>query len=204
MIFIRKLYDWVLGWAEKPAGPKALAGISFAEASFFPIPPDVLLIPLALGNKKRAVYFGFLCSVSSILGASMGFMIGSLLWWEGPNQFSGFAQFFFDNIPGFDQDIFSNIKSLYDEYNFIIIFTAGFTPIPFKLFTISAGAFEINFLLFIFAASISRSARFLLVAFLIKVFGDTITHFIDKYFNILAILFTMILFGGFFLIKFLF
>ena len=202
MSFVRKIYDWVLGWANRPSGPKALAGISFAEASFFPIPPDVLLIPLALGNKERAMYLGILCSASSVLGAALGYGIGLWIWWDKPGEFSMFAKFFFDNIPGFDRVAFSNIKNLYDQYNFMIIFTAGFTPIPFKLFTISAGAFYIQFPLFILAGTVSRSARFLLVAYLIKRFGEPIRAFIDKYFNLLAILFTVLLFGGFFLIEF--
>ena len=204
MSFVRKIYDWVLGWADRPSGPKALAGISFAEASFFPIPPDVLLIPLALGNKERAMYLGILCSASSVLGAALGYGIGLWIWWDKPGEFSMFAKFFFDNIPGFDRVAFSNIKNLYDQYNFMIIFTAGFTPIPFKLFTISAGAFSIQFPLFILAGTVSRSARFLLVAYLIKRFGEPIRAFIDKYFNLLAILFTVLLFGGFFLIAFFF
>ena len=202
MSFVRKIYDWVLGWANRPSGSKALAGISFAEASFFPIPPDVLLIPLALGNKERAMYLGILCSASSVLGAALGYGIGLWIWWDKPGEFSMFAKFFFDNIPGFDRVAFSNIKNLYDQYNFMIIFTAGFTPIPFKLFTISAGAFYIQFPLFILAGTVSRSARFLLVAYLIKTFGEPIRAFIDKYFNLLAILFTVLLFGGFFLIEF--
>ncbi len=202
MSFVRKIYDWVLGWANRPSGPKALAGISFAEASFFPIPPDVLLIPLALGNKERSMYLGILCSVSSVLGAALGYGIGLWIWWDKPGEFSMFAQFFFDNIPGFDRAAFSNIKNLYDQYNFMIIFTAGFTPIPFKLFTISAGAFDIQFPLFILAGTVSRSARFLLVAYLIKRFGEPIRTFIDEYFNLLAILFTVLLFGGFLLIEF--
>ena len=203
MGFVRKLYDWVLSWADKPSGPKVLAGISFAEASFFPIPPDVLLIPLALGRKEKSLSFGILCTISSILGAILGYGIGLWLWWEKPNEFSAFAQFFFDNIPGFDRAIFVKIKSLYDEYNFMIVFTAGFTPIPFKIFTISAGAFSIQFPLFLLAASVSRTARFMLVSFLIKLFGNSIKNFIDRYFNLLAILFTILLFGGIFLVKFL-
>ena len=204
MLFLRKLYDWVLSWADKPSGPKVLAGISFAEASFFPIPPDVLLIPLALGKKERALYFGILCTISSILGAVLGYGIGLWLWWESPGEFSLFAKFFFDNIPSFDRSVFESIKQLYDEYNFMIVFTAGFTPIPFKIFTISAGAFSIQFPLFILAASISRAARFMLVSFLINIFGNSIKYFIDKYFNLLAILFTILLFGGFFLVKLFF
>ena len=201
MKFIRKLYDWVLSLADKPSGLRSLCGISLAEASFFPIPPDVLLIPLCLSNRHKAIYFAALCSIFSILGAAIGYAIGLWVWWDSPNEFSNFAYFFFKYIPGFTVDAFQNIKSLYDEYNFMIIFTAGFTPIPFKLFTISAGAFSIQFPMFILAGMISRSARFFIVALLIKKYGEPIKVFIDKYFNILALLFTILLFGGFIIIK---
>ena len=201
---LRKIYDWVLSWSEKPSGPRILGFMSIAEASFFPIPPDILLIPLALGNRKKALYFGFICSSCSILGAIIGYTIGKVIWYSDLATFSTFAEFFFNHIPGFSHESFSKIKTLYDEYNFMIIFTAGFTPIPFKLFTISAGAFNINLPLFILASTISRSARFFLVSYLIKSFGEPIKEIIDKYFNILAILFTIILFGGFVLIKFIF
>ena len=122
---------------------------------------------------------------------------------KSQTSFLFLLNFFFDNIPGFDRAIFANIKSLYDEYNFMIVFTAGFTPIPFKIFTISAGAFSIQFPLFILAASLSRAARFILVSFLIKLFGISIKNFIDRCFDLLAILFTILLFGGIFLVKFL-
>ena len=204
MSIVRKIYEWVLSWADKPSGPVALGAMSMAEASFFPIPPDVLLIPLALGKREKALYFGLICSVCSILGAALGYGIGLWVWWAEPNVFTSFAQFFFDHIPGFTYESFENIKSLYDEYNFMIIFTAGFTPIPFKLFTISAGAFNIQFPMFILAGTVSRSARFFLVAFLIKTYGEPIREFIDKYFNLLAIAFTVLLFGGFALVKYIF
>ena len=204
MKILRKLYDWVLTWADKPSGVKILGFMSTAEASFFPIPPDVLLIPLALGNRKKAIYYAFICSVCSVLGAIIGYSIGKWLWYIELGTFSNFAEFFFKNIPGFSYDAFSRIKILYDEYNFLIIFTAGFTPIPFKLFTISAGAFDLNLPLFILASTISRSARFFLVSYLIKIFGDPVKELIDKYFNLLAILFTVLLISGFILIKIIF
>ena len=204
MKILRKLYDWVLTWADKPSGVKILGFMSTAEASFFPIPPDVLLIPLALGNRKKAIYYAFICSVCSVLGAIIGYSIGKWLWYIELGTFSNFAEFFFKNIPGFSYDAFSRIKILYDEYNFLIIFTAGFTPIPFKLFTISAGAFDLNLPLFILASTVSRSARFFLVSYLIKIFGDPVKGLIDKYFNLLAILFTVLLISGFILIKIIF
>jgi len=203
MNYIKELYNWVLSWSERPSGPAALGLISTAEASFFPIPPDVLLIPLALGRREKAFKFALICSIGSIIGATIGYGIGQWIWWTSVGSFSDFAQFFFNHIPGFSHQGFEKIKALYDEYNFMIIFTAGFTPIPFKLFTISAGAFNVNFILFIFASILSRSARFFIVAGLINKYGGPIREFIDKYFNILAIAFTILFIGGFVVIKIL-
>ncbi len=200
---IRKLYDWVLHWAETPYGPMALFILAFAESSFFPIPPDVLLIALALGVRKKSFSFALICSIASISGGLFGYSIGHFLWWEG-SAYSGIAHFFFNNIPGFTEDLFMSIQKQYSEYGFMIIFTAGFTPIPYKIFTISAGAFDINLLLFVIASAASRTARFFLVAGLIWKFGKPITAFIDKYFNLLTIIFTILLVGGFFFIKYLF
>ena len=204
MKFIRVIYDWVLSWSEKPSGPTALGVMSMTEASFFPIPPDVLLIPMALGNRDKAIRFAIICSVCSIIGAMIGYGIGHFIWWAEPGKFTGFAQFFFDHIPGFTILAFSKIQTLYEKWNFWIVFTAGFTPIPFKLFTISAGAFKINFAAFVLASLVGRSARFFLVSGLIKKFGEPIHLFIDNYFNILAIALTLLLFGGFFVITLLF
>lgn len=203
MKLIRKLYDWVLHWAETPYGPAALIVLSFAEASFFPIPPDVLLIALALGARKKSLLFALYCSLASVGGAIFGYGIGQFLWWGETGQFSSIANFFFNNIPGFTTDVFYNIQGMYEEWNFWIIFTAGFTPIPFKVFTISAGAFDINFVMFLIAGLVSRSARFFLVGWLIYKFGEPIRSFIDKYFNWLAIGFTVLLVGGFYIIKYI-
>lgn len=204
MRIIKSLYDWVLNWANKPSGPIALAIISFTESIFFPIPPDVLLIPLLIGNSAKAFRFASICSICSILGAFIGYIIGKLIWWNGSGDFSYFALLFFEYIPGFDNEAFNSIKLLYDKYDFMIIFSAGFTPIPFKIFTISAGAFNLNFMMFIIASTISRSTRFFLLAILIRIFGDSITLFIDKYFNILSIVFMILLLGGFMIIKVIF
>ena len=203
MKWIRDLYDWILKWSDSKYGTVALVVLAFSEASFFPIPPDVLLIALALGSRSKAIQYGVLCSIGSIVGAIFGYGIGQFLWWSGEGAFSGLAIFFFDAIPGFTRDMFYQIQDKYETWNFWIIFTAGFTPIPFKLFTITSGAFSINFPMFIIASTISRSARFLLVSGLIWKYGAPIQKFIDRYFNKLAILFTILLIGGFFLIKYL-
>lgn len=201
MKYLRKLYDWVLHWAETPYGPIALFLLAFAEASFFPIPPDPLLIALILGSTTLAFRFALICSVGSVLGAVLGYGIGYFAWWTTGGEFTSIAHFFFNNVPGFSIDKFFLVKDLYDKWNFWIIFTAGFTPLPYKVFTISGGAFNINLAMFLVASVVGRSARFFLVAGLIWKFGVPIRAFIDKYFNWLAILFTLLLIGGFLVIR---
>ena len=204
MGLIKKLYDWVLGLAQKPNGDISLGILSLSEACFFPIPPDVLLITLCLGNRKKVYFFAFICSCFSIIGAIFGYYIGKLLWWNIPGvEYSYIANMFFEYVPGITIDGFNRIQTMYDQWNFWIVFTAGFTPIPFKLITISAGTFNINFIMFFVASVISRSARFFIVASLIKVFGDPIKEFIEKYFNLLAMAFTILLIGGFIFIKYI-
>ena len=201
MNYLRRLYDWILHWAETKYGVPALFLLAFAESSFFPIPPDVLLIPLALGARSKAIRFALVCSVASIVGGISGYGIGYFAWWNGAEAYSAVALFFFNHIPGFTEQVFLNIQEKYEIYNFLIVFTAGFTPIPFKIITISAGAFSVNFPMFLLASTVSRSARFFLVALLIRQFGEPITVFIDKYFNILSLIFTILLIGGFLVLK---
>lgn len=200
---IRKLYDWVLHWANTPYGAPALFILAFAESSVFPIPPDPLLIALVLGSTTKAFRFASICTIASVLGALLGYIIGHFLWWTPSGEFTAIAEFFFRNIPSFNYEAFYKISEMYKAYDFWIIFTAGFTPLPYKVITISSGAFNINILMFIFASVISRGARFFLVAFLIWKFGPQIKNFIDKYFNWLAIAFTSLLIGGFIGIKYL-
>jgi len=199
--FIRRLYDWVLGWAEKPSAQLALFLLAFAESSFFPIPPDFLLIPLVLGFRKKWFRLALIVTTGSALGGAFGYFIGHFLWWAGPNVPSSIAEFFFNNIPGFSREVFFDMQAVYNKWGFWIVFTAGFTPIPYKIFTISSGAFDLNFLTFMLASIVSRSARFFLVSFLIYWFGEPIRTFIDKYFNWLALLATILLIGGFLVIK---
>lgn len=202
MKLIRKLYDWMLHWAETPYGPIALFLLAFAEASFFPIPPDALLIALVLGARAKAFRFAGISTLGSVAGALVGYAIGYLAWWTPDGGFTGLAGFFFTYIPGFTIDVFYQIQAMFVEYDFWIIFTAGFTPIPYKVFTIASGAFDINIPMFIIASIISRGARFVLVTWLLWKFGAQIKSFIDKYFDWLAIAFTVLLVGGFVVIKF--
>lgn len=202
MRIIRKLYDWVLHWADTPYGAPALFILAFAESSFFPVPPDALLIALVLGSRTKAFRFASNCTIASVSGALLGYLIGHFLWWTPAGEFTALAEFFFLNIPGFTQDTFFKIEEMFKAYDFWIIFTVGFTPLPYKVITISSGAFNISLVMFVIASIISRGARFFLVAFLIWKFGPQIKSFIDKYFNWLAIAFTVLLIGGFFVIKY--
>lgn len=195
---VKRLYDWVLSWGNSKWGALALFVLAFAESSFFPIPPDVLLIALCLGAVKRSFRFALICLVGSILGAAGGYAIGYYLWQNTAGEYTALANWFFAHV--FTEESFLQVKGLYDEYDFWIVFTAGFTPLPYKLFTISGGLFKIDLVMFFVASIVSRGLRFFLIAGLIWKFGAPIKTFIEKYFNLLAILFTVLLIGGFFLI----
>ncbi len=197
----RRLYDWVLHWADTPYGGWALFVMSFAESSFFPVPPDVLLAPLVLGNRKKWFRFALCCSVASVLGAMLGYLIGLTVWEAVSDTVYAW------HIPGITPENFAKATGWYEKYNFWIVFTAGFTPLPFKVATISAGMFfGANlpaFMIFLLASAASRSARFFLVAGLMGRLGPTIKPLIDKYFNWLCLLFMVLLIGGFAAIKYL-
>lgn len=203
MGIFKNLYNWVLGWAETPFGAFALFLLAFAESVFFPIPPDVLLIALALGSQTKSFRFALNCTLGSVMGAFVGYGLGYYTWISASGEFTAFANFFFNNIPGFTVSLYESIRTLFNEWDFWIIFTAGFTPIPYKVFTVTAGAFQINLLMFFIASVVSRGARFFLVAWLIWRFGPSIKQFIEKYFNTLAMGFTGLLIGGFVLIKYI-
>lgn len=198
MNVVKRLYDWVLSWSESKWGVLALFVLAFAESSFFPVPPDVLLIALCIGATAKSFRFAAVCLAGSVLGAMTGYAIGSLAWQTPAGEFTALANFFFDHVFSLEQ--FNEVKELYDKYDFWIVFTAGFTPLPYKLITITGGLFAINFPMFVVASIISRGLRFFLFAALIWKFGAPIKAFIDKYFNILAILFTVLLIGSFWLV----
>lgn len=199
----RRLYDWVLHWADSAYSGWALFLLSFAESSFFPVPPDVLLAPLVLGNRKKWWRLALSCSLASVLGGLLGYAIGYWLWWSNGQDFSALAQFFFQHIPGFTEEKFNLVQEKYEQYSFWVVFAAGFTPIPYKIITITAGAFDINFPMFLIASAVGRSARFFLVASLFGKFGPSIKPFIDKYFNWLCLLFLLLLVGGFVILKYI-
>lgn len=195
---VKRLYDWMLSWGNSRWGALALFLFAFAESSFFPIPPDVLLIALCIGATARSFRFSAICLVGSIVGAIAGYGIGYFLWQTPSGEYTAIANFFFAHV--FTEESFLRVQNLYNQYNFWIVFTAGFTPLPYKLFTISGGLFHIDFAMFIIASVISRGLRFFVIGALIWKFGSPIKTFIDKYFNILAIVFTVLLIGSFVLV----
>jgi len=190
----RRLYDWVIHWAQTPYGIWVLFFVAFAESSFFPVPPDPLLIAMAIARPKAALKFAMVCSLGSVLGGCVGYLIG----WQ-------FMASIGDRIVALYglTDKVAHIEALYSQYDAWAVGIAGFTPIPYKVFTISAGAFHINFAVFVLASAFSRSARFFLVGSLILIFGAKIQPFIDKYFNILVVVFTVLLVASFVVIKYL-
>ena len=198
MNIVKRLYDWVLSWSESRWGAVALFVLAFAESSFFPIPPDVLLIALCIGATAKSFRFAAICLAGSVFGALVGYTIGHFAWQTPSGEFTALANFFFEHVFTIEQ--FNEVKALYDQYDFWVVFTAGFTPLPYKLITISGGLFSINLPMFFVASVVSRGLRFFIFAALIWKFGAPIKSFIDKYFNILAILFTVLLVGSFWLI----
>ena len=193
---VRRLYDWVLHWAETPYGVAALFVLALAESSFFPIPPDPLLIALCLGAASKSLRFALVATSASVLGGIIGYGIGAGAW--------DLAEpWFYQYVPGVSPEAFEQVQALYDRWDFWAIFFAGLTPIPYKVFTLSAGVFSINFGIFVIASVLSRSIRFFLLAGLIFKFGKPIASFIDRYFNLLAWIFGILLLGGFLVIELL-
>jgi membrane protein YqaA with SNARE-associated domain len=195
MKIIKKMYDWVLHWAKTPYAVPALFLLSFAESSFFPVPPDVLLIALAISIPKKSFKYAAICAVGSVLGGILGYGIG-LYGYEMVGR--PIVDFYHG------QGKMDTIKLLYSQYGFLGILFAAITPIPYKVFTIASGVFEFDFWSFFVASVIGRSTRFFVVAGLIWKFGPAIRDFIEKYFNYLSVAFMVLLIGGFFIIKYIF
>ena len=194
MNLLRKLYNWTLDKSNHPKAPWFLSIISFCESSFFPIPPDIILIPMVIANRAKAWIYAFICTISSVFGGVAGYFIG---------------YFFYNSIGTFIIEYYSlgdqfiNFESYYNKYGIWIVLGAGFTPFPFKFITIASGLFNLNLILFIVVAFLARGLRFFFLAGLLKLFSNFITRYIDRYFNILATLFFVLLIGSFILIWYL-
>ena len=192
MKILRNLYDWTLDKASQKRASWFLSVISFAESSFFPIPPDIILIPMVLAKRTKTFFYAFICTLSSVLGGVFGYFIGLLL-------FNSIGLIII-NFYHLEEQI-TQFKNYYNSYGAWIVIIAGFTPFPFKVITIASGLFQLNFIIFILCSILSRGARFYLISILLYFFGDNIRLFIDKYFNFLTILFFILLIGGILIIK---
>lgn len=191
---LRRIYDWTMELAERPHADWALAGVSFAESSFFPIPPDILLIPMVIAQRARALVLGLIASASSVLGGAFGYAIGLFL-------FATLGQWIVD-FYGL-HEAFAKFSDAYNEHGAWIVFTFGLTPLPYKLITIASGASGLNLGVFLLASIAARSMRFFAIAFLLYWFGPMIRNLIERYFGLATALFTILLIGGFAAVKYL-
>lgn len=191
---VRRLYDWVLGWADTPYGVPALFLLAFTESSFFPIPPDLLLIALALAAPTRAFYFALWCTAGSVLGGMFGYLIGFAMW-----------EFF--------EPLLIRSESRREDFDFVCqqfnsrgelwVFIGAFTPIPYKVLTVASGVTKLRFVTFVVASMVGRAGRFFLVSLVIRLTGNKAKELIDRYFNLFTILFGVLLIAGFLVIRFL-
>jgi membrane protein YqaA with SNARE-associated domain len=195
---LRRLYDWVIHWAETPYGTPALFFISLAESSFFPIPPDVLQLALSFSRPRRAFFYAAVSAVASVLGALIGWLIGHLFWVSTES-------FFYRYVPGFTPEHVEHVGRLYQQNAFLAIFGAAFTPIPFKVFTISAGIFSdyVSLSTLIIASALGRTGRFMLLAACVRLFGPTMRRIVERHFELVTLALFALLVGGFVAIKYL-
>lgn len=194
MKYINSLYNWTLAKAAHPKAHWFLAIVSFIESSIFPIPPDVILIPMILSKRSKAWYYAIICTISSVMGALVGYFIGVFL---------------FDTIGNIILEIynyneeFKEINKFYQQHGILLVFGGGFTPFPYKLITIASGVFGLSLPLFILASIISRGGRFFILALLLWYFGPLSKKFIEKHLGKLTIIFFLLFLVGFGLIKLL-
>lgn len=168
---LRSLYQWTLAQAAKPSAEKALFGVSFAESSFFPIPPDVMLVPMILANPDKAWRLAFICSLASVLGGILGYAIGYFLY----ETVGLWLMHVYGMVDGVNE-----FRTMYNQWGAWIILLKGLTPIPFKVVTIASGVAGYNFLWFVLLSAITRAARFYMVAGLLVAGGKPMRDFIEK------------------------
>ena len=182
----------MLSWAEHPQATWALFGLAFAESSFFPIPPDVLLIALCLGRPRRALWYAAVCTLGSVLGGLAGYAIGYTLYDSVGRpilEFYGLTE------------KYGEVQALYRRYDVWAVGIAGFTPIPYKVFTVTAGLFGISLPGFVVASAVSRGLRFTLVAGVLRLWGEPARAFLDRHLGILSILLAALIVAGFVALK---
>jgi membrane protein YqaA with SNARE-associated domain len=192
--FHKRLYNWTIMHAQKKHATKFLFFHSFAESSFFPIPPDITLLIMSFANRAKSWWYAFICSVASVLGGLAGYLIGVLLYDSiGKLIINGLGL----------QQAFDVVGVYYSTNVFIYVLLAAFTPIPYKVFTIAAGFWRVDIIPFLLASIIGRSARFFIEAALVYYFGNHMKKFLDKYFNLITLVVGLLIVGGFIALKYL-
>jgi membrane protein YqaA with SNARE-associated domain len=184
----KKLYDWTLSLAESRHATWALAAIAFAESSFFPLPPDVILAPMTVAKPKKAWFYAIVCSIASVAGGIVGYLIGYLLY-DTVGQW-------LINLYGYAEKM-DALKAFYAHWGALFILVKGVTPIPYKLVTIVSGVLQYNFALFVICSVITRGARFFILAALLNHFGDTIKYYLEKHFGLFMAILALFIVGGF-------
>ncbi len=187
---LRRIYDWFIAAADKPYALWIMAAVSFAESSFFPIPPDVMLLPMSLARPKRAWFFAAICTVSSVAGGLVGYAIGALLY-DSIGQWLMHIYNLTDKVETFRQS--------YAEWGAVIILLKGLTPIPYKLVTITSGFAGYNIWLFILCSIVARGGRFFVLAVLLNRYGDVIRAELEKRLGLWVVIGTVVLVGGFYI-----
>jgi membrane protein YqaA with SNARE-associated domain len=192
---LRRLYDWTIRLSAHPRALWALAAVSFIESSVFPIPPDVLLLPMVLAARERAWRIAAVCTVASVLGGLLGYGIGYFLYEEIGQPLLTFY--------GYEEQ-FIHFKNAYNEWGAWIVFGAGLTPFPYKVITIASGVANLDIVTFIVASVLSRGLRFFLIAALLWKFGPPVRRFIEARLGLLTFVFFVLLLGGFVVVRYAF
>jgi membrane protein YqaA with SNARE-associated domain len=192
---LRRLYDWTLSLAARPSAPYALGAVSFSESSFFPVPPDVMLVPMALARPDRALFYAVVCTLTSVAGGLLGYAIGALLY-------ESVGAWLF-RVYGLTEGA-EAFRVAYAEYGHWIILLKGLTPIPYKLVTITSGFAAYDLLWFMILSILTRGARFFALAALLGRFGPNIKAVLDRHFNLVATLLLVTIIGGFIAFRYLF
>ena len=201
----RRLYDLMLAFAYKPYAERALFGLSFAESSFFPIPPDPLLMAMGASKPERAVRYAGVTTIASVLGGVLGFAIGYFLMGSVGTWLLDIYDPMVENADGeMERHTWAKIEDWFDQYGLMALLIAAITPIPFKVFTIASGAMAaITLWPFIGACIVGRGFRFYLEGYLLRHFGQPVVEWMDKWFDLAAIAFAVLLVGGFMLLKYI-
>lgn len=187
---MRRLYRWTLSLAERPSAPYALGVIAFMESSFFPVPPDVILIPISLARPKRAWLYAAICTLGSVLGALLGYAIGALLY--------NTLGLWLIHLYGYGAKV-AELKALFAHWGWAVILLKGLTPIPFKVVTITCGVLAYNLPLFVLLCLITRGARFFILAALMTLFGETIKGLLERYFGVFMFSLAAVVLVGFYI-----